>query len=116
LSLDNFQAGSVQKLRLQAVVDYSGSMPEEVNKEIEGKDAASCKALQGSLSDLEKALQELNDAGAEELNVIADSLAALTLAEGDQTPAKGKVKADGLNKKIGFENLKALDNLVAPGD
>jgi hypothetical protein len=107
-NLSVFQAGSVQKLRLQAVVEDSGSMPEEVLKEIEGKDAPSCAALQGSLKDLGTALQDLNDAGAEELNVIADSLAALTLPEGDQTPEKGKKKADDLNKEIGFQDLQAI--------
>jgi hypothetical protein len=110
-NLDVFLAGSEQKLALQTVIDYSNSMPEEVNKEIEGKDATSCTALQKSMSDLGAALLRLNNAGAEELNVIADSIAVLTLPEADQTPAKGKVKADGLNKSIGFGHI---DEILIP--
>jgi hypothetical protein len=108
-NLEIFIAGSEQKLALSDVIDYSASMPGEVDKEIEGKDAASCTALQKSLFNLQNALLRLNNAGAEELNVIADSLGALTLPAGEQTREKGKQKADELNKSIGFRKPEALD-------
>lgn len=82
-------------------------MPEEVSKEIEGKDPENCKALQKSLDNLQKALTRLSDAGNEELNVVADSLAAITLPEGQQTIENGKKKADELGSK-GFTNMQLM--------
>lgn len=105
---DSFLAGSEQKLALDDVIDDSGSMPEEVLKEIEGKDAASCEALRKSLSKLGSDLLRLNNAAAEELNVIADSLATLSLPQNEQTPEKGKQKADGLAAKA-FVDVHAID-------
>ncbi len=102
-----FEAGSEQKLALANVDDYAGSMPEEVSKEIEGKDPENCKALQKSLDNLQKALTRLSDAGNEELNVVADSLAAITLPEGQQTIENGKKKADELGSK-GFTNMQLM--------